>query len=172
MDAFKFLSNLTSLWHLVSLTTSSVLKVSLSLGFTVLTLSLPFPTFLFLSLPFKILLPWTCLFLDPLFSWRIAALQCRVAFCCTRRSISSVDTYTSVPLLHPTRLGGLRASWPPCVYGGSSLALSFTRGRVCMSVPTSQFITHTPRPHHVHNSTLYVGISLPALQIGSSVPFF
>ena len=29
-----------------------------------------------------------------------------------------------------------------------------------------------PLPHHVHMSILYVCISIPALQIGSSVPFF
>ena len=44
---------------------------------------------------------------------------------------------------------------------------------VYISIPLSQFIPPSPSPSpDVHKSILSVCISIPALQIGSSVPFF
>lgn len=52
-----------------------------------------------------------------------------------------------------------------CYPAGFPLAFCFTRGSVYMSVPLS------PPLLHVHRDVLYVCVSMPALQIGSSVPF-
>ena len=59
----------------------------------------------------------------------------------------------------------------PVLYGRFPLAIYFTHGSVFMSNLISQFIPPSPQPH-VHMCILYVCVSIPALQIGSSVPFF
>ena len=46
----------------------------------------------------------------------------------------------------------------------------FTHSSVPKSHLISQFIS--PSPHRVHLSGLHVYISIPALELGSSVPFF
>ena len=58
------------------------------------------------------------------------------------------------------------------LYSSFPLATYFTHGMVCISVLTSQFIPSFPCPPCVHMSSLYVCISIPALQRGSTVPFF
>ena len=57
------------------------------------------------------------------------------------------------------------------LYSSFPLAIHFTYDSVYVSIPVSQFIPQSPLPH-VHKSVLYVCISIPAVQIGSSVPFF
>ena len=56
------------------------------------------------------------------------------------------------------------------LYRRFPLAMYFTHGSVHMSVLISLFIPPTS-PCDVHMSLLYACISIPALQIGSSVPF-
>ena len=51
------------------------------------------------------------------------------------------------------------------------LAIYFTYGNVCFHVTLSIRLTLS-FPHCVHNTVLYVCISIAALQIGSSVPYF
>ena len=46
------------------------------------------------------------------------------------------------------------------------------QGGVYMSTPVSQFIPHSPPPSCARMSFHYIWISIPALQIGSSVLFF
>ena len=53
----------------------------------------------------------------------------------------------------------------PALHSRFPLAVYFTHSSVYMSIP-SQLIP--PLPHHLHMSILYVCISIPALQIGSS----
>ena len=52
------------------------------------------------------------------------------------------------------------------------LAACFTRGSVYMSVPLSQFIPPSPCPLCVHMFVPYAYVSIPVLEIGSSVSFF
>ena len=79
--------------------------------------------------------------------------------------------YTYVPSLSsPTPPGCHRApGWAPCVIRNFPLAIYFPYAKVHVSVLLSQFV---PSPCCVHKSVLYVCVSTPALQIGSSVPFF
>ena len=53
-----------------------------------------------------------------------------------------------------------------------SLAIYFIHSDVRMSTPVSQFIPPHTSHHGVHSFILYVSVSISALQIGSSVPFF
>ena len=60
-------------------------------------------------------------------------------------------------------------------YSRFPLAVYFTHGTVYMPTPVSQFVPTSPAalvPVNVHISILYVCVSIPALQIGSFVPFF
>ena len=63
---------------------------------------------------------------------------------------------------------------PPELYRRFPLAAYFTNGSVYVcayvSILLSQFVPPSLLPH-VHTSVLYIHICLPALQIGSSVPF-
>ena len=61
------------------------------------------------------------------------------------------------------------SSWAPCVM--QQLTTShFTLGSVYMSVILSECTPPSPSSPCVHKSLLYVCISIPVLQIGSSVP--
>ena len=140
MDTFKFLSNLTSLWHLVSLTTSSFLKMSLSLGFTMLILSLFSP---YLSRYFfcENVYSWIICF-----HWHIAILQCWFLLCKEGNQLYG-NVYIPSPLaLLPTlpippSWVVSEHSWAPRIHDGSLLALSF---RHTQSHPPSS--SHPPRP--------------------------
>ena len=57
------------------------------------------------------------------------------------------------------------------LYSRFPLAIYFIHGSVYMSIPISQF-TLPPLPLCVHMSILYVCVSIPALKISSSLPFF
>ena len=103
-----------------------------------------------------------------------AALQCCASFCSTMKQVSQVYTYISSlldfpptpPSSHPSRYwAGL-----PLLYSRFLLATYFTHDGAYMLIPTSQLIA--PAPYHIHRSSLYVCLSISALQIGSSVPFF
>ena len=81
----------------------------------------------------------------------------------------------SLPLPPPPSLGHHRAlQWAPCVYSRFPLAICFTQGSVYMSMTLFQFIPPSPSSStpHIHKLVLYIYISILALQIGSSVPFF
>ena len=57
----------------------------------------------------------------------------------------------------------------PLLHTSFPLAICFTHGSVYMSIPISQFIPSCPSTL-VYTSVLYICVSLPALQIGASVP--
>ena len=129
------------------------------------------------------------LLLKKYLNWRIIALQCCADFCHTTMWISHNYIYVCVCVCMCiyiiTSLLSLAPNPPPSLPSRSSQepgwapgvtkqfpTSRFTHGSVCMSVLLSQFIPSSPSPHCVHKSVLYVCVSNPSLQIGSSVPFF
>ena len=112
-------------------------------------------------------------------NWSIIALQCRVSFCCTT-SISYMYTYyTYIPSFlslahtsppsHP--LGHHRApSCAPCAIQQPPLAA--LRMVVYIRQCTLNLSHPLPFLPCVHKCVLYIRVSIPALQIGSSVQIF
>ena len=117
-------------------------------------------------------------FLNFFFNCRITALQCCDGFCHTTMQISHNYTYITslgnLPSLpHPTSpLGHHRtAGWAPCVI--QQLLTSYVYYTWCIHV--SMLLSPCPTLsvlHCVHKSVLYICISSPSLQIGSSISFF
>ena len=106
-------------------------------------------------------------------SWRKIALQCCVGFCPTTTWISHNYTYIpSVFSLRPlhsshasrssqnSRLGSLR-------YTATSHQLSILH--LIVYICWCHFLTPPP---HVYKSIPCIGVSIPSLQIGSSISFF
>ena len=110
----------------------------------------------------------------------VVSLQYCVSFCYTMKWISYMYTYipyllnlppTSNP--HPTHLGHHRApSWAPCALQQVPTSYLFYT-RLCIYVNPNLPMHPTPlSPPRVHMFILYICVCIPALQIGSSVPFF
>ena len=92
----------------------------------------------------------------------MCACVCVCARVCVRPSLLSLP--------HPTPPGYHRAlSWAPCAIQQLPLAFYFPHG-VFMSNLISQFIPPSHSPC-VRTSVLYVCVSVPALELGSSVLF-
>ena len=92
--------------------------------------------------------------------------------------VSSKYTYIASLLglpptpLHPTPLVHHRAlSWASCATQQLPTSCLFYKWQ-CTYASTTLLIHLTPRPPPCHMSVLCICISIPALQIGSSVPFF
>ena len=112
-------------------------------------------------------------------NWSKIALQRCVSFCCTMKWISYMYTY--VPSLldhppthpHPTHLDRHRApNWAPCAIQQVPTIYPFYTWK-CIYVKSNLPVRPTlPCPPRVHMSVLYICVSIPVLQIGSSVPFF
>ena len=99
----------------------------------------------------------------------VSAVQWSPSALCVR---ISPPPRVSLPASHLTLLGHhIAPGWVPYATQQLPTSYCFTHGSVYMSVLLSQFVTPFS-PSHVHKSVLYVCISIPALQIDSSVPFF
>ena len=110
----------------------------------------------------------------------IQSLYNVVLSCYTMKWISSKYTYTTSLLtslsppcpLHPAHLGHHRSlSWAPSATQQVLWAIYFTHSSVFMSNLISSFTPASPS-YCVHMSTLCISISISALKIVSSVPFF
>ena len=72
---------------------------------------------------------------------------------------------------HPTLLGGHRApGLSSLCYRAASISFLFTRGNVYVSVLLSKIVP--PFPPHAVSKVCSLCAFIPALQIGSPVPFF
>ena len=60
----------------------------------------------------------------------------------------------------------------PVLWGCFPLAIHFTFGSVYMSMPLSHFVLASPSSRCVLKSVLFTCVFIPALPLGSSVPFF
>ena len=128
-------------------------------------------------------------FLKFIFNWKLIALQCYVCFCHTAKSAMSIymflPSWTSLPLpiaSHPSRLSRstrlsslvymLTSHWVdlPVLHSSFPLAVCFMCSNAYVSVLPSQFIPLSPSPS-VSTSLFPRSASIPALQVGSSVPF-
>ena len=94
----------------------------------------------------------------------------RGRYSCLTVLVSGVPWSESAPCMHtsppwaPPAPGHHRArSWAACAIPSLPLAACVTHGGVCMSVPVHPAVCQ---------SVLYIRISVPALQMGSFVPFF
>ena len=116
-----------------------------------------------------ILLPFTLWFFFFFFNWSVSALQCCVSLCCRTTWVSYMYTHASLPLPHPIPLGHQGAlSWAPCVIQ-LLLTCCLFYAILFMSMSLSQFTLFSAPPLPcVHESVLYICMSTPVLQIGSS----
>ena len=120
-----------------------------------------------------------CFFLIHLY-WSIIASQYRVSFCCTTKRISHMHTHVpispaswaSLPpsLSHPSRSSQSTEQISLC-YGAASHQPTILHSVVYMSMLLSLYPS-LALPPHVIKSILCVYLFIPALLLGSSVPFF
>ena len=105
-----------------------------------------------------------------LFYWSIVTLQCHVSFYCPAKWISFKYTYipsflSLLPIPHPHPLGYHRGPiWVPCTI--QQLPTSYLFYTWYMSGLFSRFAPPFPLPHCVHEFSLCIYVSIPALQIG------
>ena len=99
----------------------------------------------------------------------VSAAQWRESARCTHVSPPSWASFLPTSPSHP--LGHHRApSWAPCAV--QQLCTSYLLYTWYCAYINTNLPVPTPLPPRVHKSILYVCISVPTLQIGSSVPFF
>ena len=111
------------------------------------------------------------------FYWSIVALQCCASLYCTAKYIYIYIYLSPLFFGFPSHLGHHRALSRvfPELYSQFSLIIYFIHSisSVYMSIPISQFIPPSSFPPLVSiHFFLYVCVSISALQIRSSIPFF
>ena len=125
------------------------------------------------------------MFFNLFFNWRIIVLQCSVGFCPTTMQIRHnyicmyIHIYVCVCVLpckapsplppHPIRLSQ-SARLGSLLHTSFPLALCFTHDSIYMSELLSQYGLPSPSLI-IHNFVISFCISIPSLQIGSSVLF-
>ena len=102
------------------------------------------------------------------FYWNIIVWQCCASFCCTQ-SESSISIHISPPFW--ISLPSKSPQQTSAIYSRFSLFIYFIHSRVYMSIPISHFIP-SPLLLRVHIFVLYACVSISALQVSSSLPFF
>ena len=102
-----------------------------------------------------------------------------LCFSSTTKLISHTNAHTCICLYIPSFLGFLPVQVAtelrielPVLHSRFSLVFCFICSSIYMSVPTSQFIPSTPFPFGIYKFFLCICISVSALQMSSSVPFF
>ena len=105
------------------------------------------------------------------FNWNIIAFQCCVGLCSTTAWLNYKYTYipsllSLLPTCLPPQVIPEHQAELPVLHSSLPLAVCFMHDRVYVSVLTLSL------PPCAHTSILHVCISIPALQIGLSVPFF
>ena len=98
---------------------------------------------------------------------QLSTAQHMVALQCCRQSELAICIYILSFFLPPI-LPTFHPSWSP---QSTELSSCLTHGRAHTSIPVSQFIPPLPAAQG-HTSVLYICISVPALHLGLSVPFF
>ena len=111
-----------------------------------------------------------------IFNWRIIALQCFIGFCYTTMWISHKHTnvHSLLNLFPPPHLSSdchRPPGWAPTQLAQLPTSY-FTYGDIYVSMPISQLAPPSSPCRCVHKSVLYIYVSIPALQMCSSVPFF
>ena len=88
----------------------------------------------------------------------------------TELTDASISPLLSLPPPHPITLNHHRVSgWAPCIIEHFSSAIYFIL-YTCQSYFLC--LSNSLPPHCVHKPILYIYISIPSLQIGSSIPVF
>ena len=102
-----------------------------------------------------------------------------LCFSSTTKLISYTNIHTCICMYIPSFLDFLPVQvttelWIefPVLYSRFSLVFCFICSSIYMSIPISQFIPSTPFPFGIHKFFLCICISVSALQMSSSVPFF
>ena len=119
--------------------------------------------------------PWRHFFFNLFLIEKITALQCCVSFCCWTPVNQSYVYICPLPPAppsytppHPTRLS---MACTPCAPTAATLWLSILHTVVCMFQCCSLNPSHPLLPP-LHPQVCSLCISIPALQIGLSVPLF
>ena len=101
--------------------------------------------------------------------WNIVALQCYVSFYCTVKWTSYIYIY-----FHLIGFPFHRAMSSLCYIVGFSLVTYFTHSinSIYTWIPVFSSSFPPPLPLGIHIFVFYVCVSISALQIGSSIPFF
>ena len=109
------------------------------------------------------------------FYWGTVVLQRCIGFCSTTKWISFENTYIPScpslpsPLIPPISVITEHRAELLALYSRFPLSISHMVVYTCQSQSPNS--PHLPSPHRVHTSVLCICVSIPALQIGSSVPF-
>ena len=100
-------------------------------------------------------------------------LYSATSFYCLTKWISWTYTYIPLFFISPIQIPTERYAEFLALCSSFSLVICFINSvnSLCMSIPICQLIP-LPFPFGVHRLVIYICVSISALQIGSSVPFF